>query len=433
MPETNNTYVDFTTAMGGAGGFVYEDVLRAARTQGVRGAHIPDIPEYVANTELARQPDRERRRSVRGITVGSKDVINWPTTQQIIQFAKEQKIPRRQVRICKNCGGLSKSSKCDSCATGKSSISWIKEWNAKPTPRFYGKADHYYGMELEVININKRRINGKVENGRTDKGNDRGKHFLAATMSKLHRREFYAKHDGSVELEIVSHPMSYDYIMSNWKETFGTMTKIFSKMGCRSWKYYSVDETKEGKCGAHIHVSSTIGKLIILKIVNFFLAENNWHFLQAVSGRKTIDNHYCSFPRMQQYYHGKALYWVENRNGHDNRYMPLNLESQHTVEFRLFRGSLNQDRLMFYFQFVESFIEWLKTEPDPDAAGIIDLSAVKYIEYIQANANRWDVVDFFFANDLRIHNTIKDSYNVHYNTQLAEGDNKRPPLQLLDD
>jgi len=107
---------------------------------------------------------------------------------------------------------------CDECYDDLKGDSYIRDYNYKPEPIFYGKDDLYYGIELEIDCGGELSENAeKLEN-----------------IANAKSERIYCKHDGSIHdgFEIVSHPMTLNYHYSdmNWKKIFEKATD----MGYRS-------------------------------------------------------------------------------------------------------------------------------------------------------------------------------------------------------
>ena len=209
----------------------------------------------------------------------------------------------------------------------------IYSYNYKPSPIFHGESyDPFIGVELELDDGGCSSKNARIL---TDLANERGSHI-------------YIKTDGSLDegFEIVTHPMTLKYhkeIMP-WKE----LTKEALHLGYRSHK--------AGTCGLHCHINRTffgntyeqqernIGKVL-------FLVEKYWEELLRFSRRT-----------QGQMDHWAARYgFKENpeqvlnhaKNSNMGRYTCINLQNYHTIEFRLWRGTLKYNTLIATLQMVE--------------------------------------------------------------------------------
>lgn len=208
----------------------------------------------------------------------------------------------------------------------------IKSYNYKPEPIFYGSGNLFMGIELEI-----------------DKGGEYEKH--ANSILDIANRlceHIYCKHDGSIDsgFEIVSHPMTYDYHLTsmNWHEVFDTAIE----MGYRS------HQTKT--CGLHIHVNrNAFGKNYetqeeaIGRIV--FFVEKHWNELLKFSRRTEANiNRWAS--RYGISTTAKDTY-KNAKDKHCGRYVAVNLENYATIEFRIFRGTLNYKTFIATLQLID--------------------------------------------------------------------------------
>lgn len=218
----------------------------------------------------------------------------------------------------------------DCCETIRNSS--IKSYNYKPEPIFYGSGNLFMGVELEI-----------------DKGGEYDKH--ASNILDVANRScehIYCKHDGSINngFEMVSHPMTFDYHLNtmNWHEVFDTAIE----MGYRS------HQTKT--CGLHIHVNrSAFGKdyetqeEVIGRIV--FFVEKHWNELLKFSRRTEANiNRWAS--RYGISTTAKDTY-KNAKDKHCGRYVAVNLENYNTIEFRIFRGTLNHKTFIATLQLID--------------------------------------------------------------------------------
>lgn len=174
----------------------------------------------------------------------------------------------------------------------------------------------YMGFELEL-----------VEN---DEGVSTSE--LEELVSLATDANLLAKYDGSVDAELVSMPLLREELKEKVKETLSIVSE--SSPNWISWDQAS-DYSSGGRCGFHLHVNKKPIKNIkaIYKFINRY--EN---FFKYFSGRKNL--YYCRLD---------SDYMANNYNKrHQYRYSAINNLNAYTLEFRLWRGSLNFQRLCFY-------------------------------------------------------------------------------------
>lgn len=208
----------------------------------------------------------------------------------------------------------------------------IHEYSYKPEPEFYGKSDNnrFFGVELEV-----------------DKGN-----YCSDTAETIteDNEEIYCKHDSSLNdgFEIVSHPCTLDYHLQklNWK---GIMDN------CLENNFISHDAVT---CGLHVHISrlafgnnETEQDLNIAKLI--FLFEKFWSQIKTFSRRteSQINNWAKNYGLTTI---NEAITESKNKKG---RYYAVNLENTHTIEIRIFRGTLKYNTFAATLQFCNLFMD----------------------------------------------------------------------------
>ncbi len=233
---------------------------------------------------------------------------------------------------------------CSDCYDDLDS-SYIQEYSYKPEPEFLGESQEglYLGVELEV-----------------DDGCN-----LKSTTKRIYEdfTDVYLKHDGSLSssgFEIVSHPSTLEYHTSDlgWKEIMGV---------CLENDYRSHDTTT---CGLHIHLSRAfLGKdeieqdLNIAKLIILFdrfweshilpFSRRNYNALQQWADKPCVecldtDTEIEIFDKVKTY-------------KNSGRYKAINLQNTETIEFRLFRGTLNFNTFLASLQFVVAITTFVKS------------------------------------------------------------------------
>ena len=259
---------------------------------------------------------------------------------------------------------------CESCFDNRRE-SPIKPYNYKPEPIFFGSGNLFMGVELEI-----------------DKGGeiyDNADEIMdIANSNGIH---MYCKHDGSIDdgFEMVSHPMTLDYHINtmNWKEVFSHAVE----MGYRSHQ--------TNTCGLHIHVnrnafgdSYSQQEEVISRIV--YIIENHWNELVKFSRRTEYNlarwaNRYGIMTTAKETYKSA-------KDKHCGRYVAVNLNNDHTIEFRMFRGTLNHNTFVATLQLVDEICnlamqhddKYVETLPWSEFAASIDAEKKpELIEYLK--------------------------------------------------
>ena len=154
----------------------------------------------------------------------------------------------------------------------------------------------------------------------------------------------YFKDDGSLVngIELCFHPATLQAIHDKYK--LRALLKHMAKLGFSSFA--------SGRCGLHVHISKKklSNSALLRGKIMFYKCQS---YLKALSGRRQQGFNYCKFdtnmPSSLDY----------NPNG---RYTALNIyASDSTLEIRIFRGTLNHDKLIAYLQFCDAFVGYIQS------------------------------------------------------------------------
>lgn len=202
-----------------------------------------------------------------------------------------------------------------------------------------------YGFELEIEN-----------NGCDIYQND-----VVKTIYNIMNADIVCEHDGSLNngFEIISHPMDMTYIKAN-EHKIKEMLTYLKKIG-----YVSHNP---GTCGLHVHASRLgLGstKAEQNRVINnlLMLFENFMEELIVFSRRRE-----SQIERWSQFlskYLGCnsdiiGMKFIDKNKDNTGRYMAINLTKFRTIEFRLFRGTLNFNSFMATIKLVDNFIKIAK-------------------------------------------------------------------------
>ena len=249
----------------------------------------------------------------------------------------------RYYTSCEDCGRViltddayyvdddSYEARCYSCHCRYDDSQVIHDYYYKPEPDFLGQGSRWFGVELEIDDAGERNSNAaKI----VSVANQGGEHI-------------YCKHDGSLSdgFEIVTHPMTIDYHMNNMP--WSAVLNQAKEMGYLSHQ--------AGTCGLHIHINrSAFGKTeaeqdeVIARILYFF--EKNWEELLKFSRRthKQLKQWAARYGLKE---HPKDI--LKCAKGDRERYTCINLTNYHTIEFRIFRGTLKLNTLLATLQLID--------------------------------------------------------------------------------
>lgn len=234
---------------------------------------------------------------------------------------------------CRECGSfvaypedLDDFGKCSDCGGP------IRSHSYKPDPEFnYAKGerrgrDHLFlGVELEV--------ELPEDCDRDDEAR------------KAPEAAWYAKEDGSLTngVEFVSHPGTWKW----WNET------DLGWVEDNGWKAYKTET-----CGMHVHISRRgLSKFTLYKILTFF-AQNPEYVLRISRRERDFLDKWAAIEQ------GKEIIYRKARYGESRcRYQAVNVEGRNTVEFRIFRGTVNPERIKQNIAWVYGVVSWLRNAP----------------------------------------------------------------------
>lgn len=228
------------------------------------------------------------------------------------------------------CGGCSFRHVCDYV---------LRNYNEAPQYRYYKLPDEenprYYGIEIEMDNVD-----------RPD-GNSQKNYCEIKGESPL----FYAKRDGSLMngFELNTHPATLKYLM-NCSDIKDAMLRA-KQLG------YKAHDTRT--CGLHIHVSRDgLSDAVIARILHVFYL--NDVYFRAFARRDY--NRYCSKVFLDD--NDDTPKKIIEKRDNNNRYVAINMKHKKTIEFRIFKGTLNVETIYATLQLIDNLIEYAIQNPD---------------------------------------------------------------------
>lgn len=245
---------------------------------------------------------------------------------------------------------------CDACRDrARHRARPIRDYSYKPDPIFYGIGDHCRPTSTDPLTFG-------FEN-EVDRGSDR-ENCANEILDAFGEDVLYAKNDGSVDFEIVTHPRTLRSYLEDFD--FDTLCDIPIRYG-----YKSHDA---GTCGFHIHVGrKQLGatdvdrQRVIEKIV--LLMYIHWDSLVKFSRRTESQlRSWAKAPELlltgpKTYTECGVLskvraYYTDDTS---DRYRALNLRNGGTIEFRLWRGSLKPVTLKATLQLTSNIVRFAMT------------------------------------------------------------------------
>jgi len=209
--------------------------------------------------------------------------------------------------LCVSCHGLGEN---------------IHSYGYKPDPIFLGTpkkvskglVEPYFGFELEIENVSQNLTN-----------------LEAAESIDANSGYLYCKHDGTLDsgFEIVSHPMSFEFIEKELKDKESQLNKVF-KLAGQGFRSFSTET-----CGFHVHMSlKSFSTLHLYRYLRLLMEHPR--FTLKVSQR--TPGNLQSWARLD----GEPITLTAKQKRSAIRRSACNVSSN-TLENRLFRGNLRKD------------------------------------------------------------------------------------------
>jgi hypothetical protein len=245
---------------------------------------------------------------------------------------------------------------------------YINEWNYKPNSwkalmhRNDSGNTVLYGIENEVA----------VRRGPAA--------FVNSVYNEMPRRAF-VKRDGSINtdegIEVVTHPMSYKYLLDNKKKMAEPYKRKYTNGRVRADRLAS--------CGLHVHVSRNsfrspghvyrFALLLATPLARKMSRRRSEYWRQ-----RTQAHRYCRelLPEASE-----VQTWFMNmeRMYNDNRYRHVNITNSHTVEARIFQGTTNPNKIVKAVEFTKLALEASKYSSNNTATeGLMIALTKKYYD-----------------------------------------------------
>jgi hypothetical protein len=286
---------------------------------------------------------------------------------------------------CDDCDEYNQDG-CDRCSgepVSDNGIRLIHDYSYRPDAIFHSTKDDerlFFGIEIEVEARDDLRESAQY----------------AQQLEQIDLA--YLKHDGSLHdgFEIVTHPMSHDFLKNEAGEFFAIMEGLRSQQGIRvkSW------DTKT--CGLHIHISRTgfNGGAHMHRFLN--LVYSNPDFYSTLAGRtsdqwaKFTDIYQREYKRDEN---GERIFNLDNGyeitskrtfmhklqpDRNSDRYSAVNTNNRETLEMRIFRGSVNGETIKAQIDLAHASVEYTRNLTVQDVRNG-NLSASRFMFYIIDN------------------------------------------------
>lgn len=222
----------------------------------------------------------------------------------------------------------------------------IHDYGYKPEPIFYGDSKRYFGIELEIDGAGK--------------DSDYAEELL--DIANMRDEHMYIKSDSSLDdgMEIVSHPMTLEFHKDFcWEDIMHHAVRL----GYRSHQ--------TSTCGLHIHVNrNSLGidrdeqDEVISRILYF--VEHHWNEMLKFSRRSEYTMN--RWAARYGYENSPKAILEEAKKDNRGRYAAVNLCNYHTIEFRLFRGTLKYNTFISAIQLVNRICDIAVSMNDDELA-----------------------------------------------------------------
>lgn len=149
----------------------------------------------------------------------------------------------------------------------------------------------------------------------------------------------YFKHDGSLSngVEIVTLPCSLDFHRTTFP--WDALCNLLAQQGASA-------DTRS-TCGLHVHMSKTAFPMNVWERMSY-LVNNNQALMERIA-RRTQSERYAAY---------KPKHNIKGLSNDGDRYQAVNFTNQHTVELRIFRGSVRQPTILATLEFCVALAEY---------------------------------------------------------------------------
>jgi hypothetical protein len=267
---------------------------------------------------------------------------------------------------------------CEECLNSRD----IHDYNYRPDPIFRSVEGEstklYFGIEIET------------EVGRNGRDISACSEYAAQILEHEHDLA-YLKHDGSLNngFEIVTHPASHAYYKQEDNPLWGVLETLRSQP-------YTMKSWDTGTCGLHIHISRAGFSGGAHQHRFLQLVYSNPEFYSTLAGREA--SHWAKFDDVVRseramddggYWHYKQWrsykHKLQNHNNNcSDRYSAVNTLNRHTLEMRIFRGSINGKVVKAALDLAHASVEYTRELRVPDVWADA-LIAENFMEYIKMN------------------------------------------------
>ena len=248
-----------------------------------------------------------------------------------------------------------------------------------------------------------------------------GKDFVIVKEDgTLTANEHYGKKTGYAGFEVVTAPADLETHRKRWAK----LVQCKGYAHFRAWDEYDT-------CGFHVHVSrEALTYLQIGRILMFINHKANAKFIHKVAGRGS--DRFCRYipkePSDKTHPASDVLYpeqrviskEEEDRRNRSRR-VAVNLSNPNTIEFRIFRGTMNPRHIIRNLEFVDAVCDFCY----PGNYSISDMANYnKFIAFVNGHKKKWPLFAEWLANQKFIE-IRKLSEKAKADKELADAISKR--------
>lgn len=229
---------------------------------------------------------------------------------------------------------------------------------------YHSNGDNYRQVESAWTKANKRYFGVELEvECQADREDSAQEIYNWFANNRPAAEQLYYEEDGSLSdgFEMISHPMGLDKHREIWKW-------VEQKHLIRNLRSHNTST-----CGLHVHVSKAgLTTLTISKAVCFVNNPSNKPLIKAIARR--YSSGYCR---------AKHVTLADGAKRGD-KYEMMNLNKQHTIEFRIFRGSLNYNAIQASLEFTNAVLNFAAE------TSMEELNELKFLQFLYKPEQRMD-------------------------------------------
>ena len=263
----------------------------------------------------------------------------------------------------------------------------------------------------------------EVGGNQKDPGSDDGRNDIVKKCIQImnesdsdEEKFIYSTHDSSVQIELDTMPCSLRYHKEkmNYKELFKYLDEIgYKGHDCES-------------AGLHVHVNRDyLGEtkfqqeLVISKIL--YLMEKFNKEICVIARRST---YYSDFPgdkeKVETLFSNFDKYLVRGKNA------ALNLQHPNTIEFRMFKSTLNYDSFINVLDFVACLVDYTR------ATSIEDIEFTKWEDFMNVfpnNLKKYYTYRFEYESDIDVKKIKKRIQTLKHDIKYCKSSLQRKQLE----